>query len=457
MFYTFCCGRTKSALLWEKLIVTFFSNNEVLLMFTKRSFFIVSLGLFSLHLQATEKMTIDHLRSEAFLRCQSHFQRPTIVPIPVLDPPSAGGIESVGMTYQEELAIRSKNFLDKDDFYISPRPRAAVNSLPMDVYVDNDNSGVYVKKTWEDAQFDYTAHPIWPPIDQSALPAEGKVLTEVIFGHRSPQGDYPQLFDLRSSAYVRFAGFPPQVTGASLRLGAHGIFGKGADEANVQEDFPIIRSVYLSTLNRDTAHAYILLESELFCGAISMEMSPKNDNAEIVVDSFWYTREDFNWKNDPHTGLVAYSSMFWRNEHNAPSISGEAHDSDMMTVKYSNGKEERFPIQPPVGSLRIRDLTLNNEEIQEWILANEDRDPTHYADFYPALRETNYDKRASYNVKILASNIKTGVSLYEAAADGEYGDNIVAVSTIRQDIKKAKSPSEFIHFKYITTAFYPEK
>lgn len=429
-------------------------------MFTKKTSTIICLALFSVtHNAFAETMTIEKLREVAFQSCQKDFQRPGFSPVPVLDPPAMGGIESVGMTYQEELAIRSKNLLDKDEFYISPRPRAAVNTLPMDVYVDNDNSGNYLKKSWEDAQFDYSAPSIIPAINIADIPAEGRVLTEVILGHKSPKGDWPQLFDIRSSAYVRFAGFPPQVTGASLRLGAHRIFGKGADGANVQEDFPIIRAVYLSTKNSQTAHAYILLESDLFCGAISMDMSPKADNAEIIVDNYMYTRTDFDWKKDPHTGLVAYSSMVFRTERNAPSISGEAHDSDMLTVNYNDGTQKRITLEPPTSGLYIQDLMDGiDEEIlpTEWILANEDRDPAHYADFYPALKETNYDKRASYNVAILESNIVTGVNLYQAGADGEYGDNIVAVSTIRQDIKKAVTPADYVHFKYQSTAFYPQ-
>jgi hypothetical protein len=419
-------------------------------MIIHRSLIVLSFTLISSFAAASDQM--DKLKTEAFNRCQNPFQRPIIKPIAILDPPSSGGIESTGMTYQEELAVRSGNILDQDDFYISPRPRAAVNSLPMDVFVDNNHSGEYVKKTWEDARFDYSSSVIQPPIDPNAIPEEGKVITEIIFGHRSYKGDYPQLFDLRSSAYFRFAGFPPQVTGASLRLGAHSIFGRGAGEENLGEDFPIVRSVYLSTDNSNVGRALVVIESELFCGVADMAMSPKLETADVVVDSFWYTRKDFNWKKDPHTGLVAYSSMFWRNEHTAPTISGEAHDSDMLTVKNADGSLSRYPVQPPVNGLRIRDLGL---QPKEWILANEDRDPAHYADFFPALQETNYDKRASYSVKILESNIQTGVSLFEMATDGEYGDNIVAVSTIRQDIKKAASKNDYVHFKYQTTAFYP--
>ncbi len=412
-------------------------------------------SFFSSNFKNTEKMDIERLRSEAFSRCQSPFKAPIVEPVAILDPPKNGGADAEGMVYQEELSVRTTNLLDRDGFYFSPRPRAAVNTLPMEIFVDNDKTGFYQRKTWEDANPDYNSNQIQPPILKSAIPQAGRVLTELIIGHRSPQGDYPQLFDLRSSAYVRFAGYPPQVTGASLRLGAHKIFSLGGkDEIKPKEDFPIVRALFASVRDPKTANALVLVESGLLCGALSMDMS-EGENAEILVDSYWYTRDDFNWKEDPNTGLVVYSSMLWKTEKQTPErISDEAHDSDVLTVKSASGITDRYPLDPPLTGLRVRDLTMTSaQEPVEWTLANEDHDPSHYADFQPALGNTNYNFRASYKVTILESNIKTGVSLYEQAADGEYGDNIVAATTIRQNIKKASSVDQFIRFKYKTTAF----
>lgn len=407
-----------------------------------------------------EKMNIDALKQAAFALCQHPFKKPVIEPVPILDPPQISGTTTEGMIYQEELAVRTSNLLDKDGFYFSPRPRAAVNSIPMDIFVLSDNSQEYQRKTWENANPDYSDITIQPAINKDMIPAAGRVLTELIIGHQSPKGDYPQLFDIRSSAYVRFAGYPPQITGASLRLAAHKIFSQGANkDSPVQEDFPIVRAMFASVKTPHTANALLLVESELFCGAFDMDMT-EGDHAEIVVDSYWYTREDFDWKKDPHTGFVAYSSMLFQTEKGTPNVStDEAHDSDMLTVKYANNTEERYPLAPPASGLQIRDLTVQSEQQQpvEWILANEDLDPSHYADFAANLKDTNYNFRASYSVAILYSDIKTGVSLYEHSADGEYGDNIVAVSTIRQDIKKATSADQAIQFKYKTTAFYPNK
>ncbi len=427
---------------------------------------IVASGIFSIiigtSLQAASpqltKMDLEQLKQAAFSRCQGPYQASVIAPVPVLDPPIDGRADSVGMVYQKELAVRTTNFLDQNGFYFSPRPRAAVNKQPMDIYVDNDNQGLYQLKSWNDANPDFSASAIRPLIDKNSIPPAGRVLTELIIGHVSPKGDYPQLFDLRSSAYVRFAGFPPQVTGASLRLGAHRIFSLGAPgQTGVAEDFPVIRSLYVSAPNLTTARAYVFLESELFCGALSMEMSPFGDTATITIDSYWYTRDDFHWKKDPNTGLVAYSSMFWKREQqDSNSTTDSAHDSDTMIVKFADGTQKRVPLAPPSTGLFVDNLTNDTTPIG-WQLINEDLNPAHYADFQANLGNTNYNFRASYDVAILESNVKTGVSLYQQATDGEYGDNIVAVSTLQEDIKKATGVDQFVHFKYRTTAFYPTK
>lgn len=416
-----------------------------------------------------KKMNLNLLKKEAFARCQSPFQRPTINPVPLLDPPTdGGGPASVGMTYQEELAVRTTNFIDRDGFYFSPRPRLALNTLPMDIYFSEPASENYQPVTWEMANPDFSSPAITPPIPREQIPAAGRVLTEYVIGHLAPQGGYPQLFDVRSSAYVRFNGYSPQVSGASLRLGAHRLWSLSeglsdktefSSDADFQsgEDFPIIRSIYTSIKNSKTANALVLVESELFCAALSMDMS-EGKNASILVDSYWYTREDFSWKKEPNTGFVAYSSMLWMTEKDTPGYDqDEAHDSDTLRVRYADGREKKIDISlpDPTVKLRVHDLSDDTpgKQVTGWSLANEDINPEHYFYFESRIGPTNFYHRASYDVEVLESSIKTGVRLFEHWTDGEYLDNIVAASTIREDIKIAKSPEEAVHFKYRTTAY----
>lgn len=419
--------------------------------------------------EETLKMNMAKLRVKAFSACQKKFEKPVVLPIPVLDPPVQGGPEAIGMTFQEELEVRMSNILDRDGFYVFPKPRAALNNTPINLFIDQDGDGKYSDVKWEDANPDFSSSKIHPPIDKNQIPDFGKILTELVIGHRSPTGDYPQLFDIRSSAYVRFAGYPPQIPGASLRLGTHNLWSLSEgystktlfnDERDFSkpEDFPILRSVYISLKSPNVAKAMVIVEGNLFCGALSLEMQ-EGENSSITVDGYWYAREDYEWQKEPNTGFVAYSSMLWKTEKDTPGYDkDEAHDTDTFRVKYSDGSAQKTEVSLPNAKLRVRDFTpedSNAKQITQWELANEDRDPEHYFYFLAPLGNTNFDKRASYRVEILESTIKTGVRLYEHWTDGEYLDNIVAASTLREDIKKAQKPSDFVRFKYKTTAYFP--
>ncbi len=412
---------------------------------------------FAFQAHATDvKMDLAGLKAKAFALCQKkQYQAPKPIHVPLLDPPN-GGLEAEGMSYQEELALRTRNLLDQQGFYFSPRPRAAVNSIPMDIYVDLTNTGNYQLKTWEDAEVDYSSNIIIPPIDKNLIPPEGRVLTELVIGHVSPKGDYPQLFDLRSSAYFRFAGYPPQITGASLRLGANNIAGLGENnKPGLTEDFPVVREIYASVKTNSSAKVLVLIESDLLCGALDMEMN-EGEITNVVVDSYWFTRRDFEWKKSPNTAFIAYSSMLWKTEKQTPENNrDEAHDSDTVRVQMANGANRKISLQPTTGSeVVVRDLTSHlPSPVTSWSLANEDRTAEHYAEFQPYLGATNYPFRASYKVDVLESSIKTAVSLYMMEPDKEYKDNVVAAQVLRQDFKKAKSVRDAVHFKYRTTAY----
>jgi len=426
--------------------------------------------------EAYETVSLDDLRKRAFALCQVEFQMPATPPIPILDPPIDGNPGSVGLVYQEELAVLTDLALDKtttERTYFIVRPRLAGNKTPMEVYVKGDE-GKYQRKYWEHINLRFPSEAIHPGIDKDLIPAEGRVLSEVMIGHGTPERGYPFVFNLRSSAYVRFSPYSPQVAGASLRLAAHKLFSQGGPgETGAQEDFPIVRAVFMA-LNPDglTSNLLVLVENKLLCGALSLDFQVIDDralgkthggkdgdsHADLTVDGYWYTRENFDWQRDPHTALVAYSSMAWRMKKDVGEGNDQAHDSDYLSINYAgNKKTDRYEIYPPKQGLKINDFTAKEPNLKpsEWILANEDRDPKHYALFQPALGATNYNFRSSYKVAILESNIKTGVSLYEFATENEYGDNLVAASTIRQNIAKAKNDKDFVHFKYRTTAFFP--
>lgn len=397
-------------------------------------------------------MTMDQLRVEAFNSCQSAYAPPVIEPVPMLDPPATGNPWDIGLVYQEELSIVTATILNQHDYYFVLKPRAALNNLGMDIYLSTDGGKNFELKTWEDVNPDYSAKSIQPAIVKSDIPKAGRVLTEMIIGHSSPYGGYPQMFNVRSSAYLRFSGYK-QIQGASLRLAAHRIFGTALADNTNGEDFPIIRKVYGFAKNSEITTLYAVVENGLFCGALQMDMQAGEDSS-IMIDGYWYTREDFKWQESPNTALVAYSSMLWKTEKHTPEIvTDEAHDSDTLKIYYNNHTSYSHTLHPPETGIGV--LHFQEAPILGWSLNNEDRNPLHYQDFAPALGNTNYELRASYAVGILKSSVTTAVSSYEQATSFEYADNIVAASTIRQDIPKATSARDYVQFKYKTTSYYP--
>jgi hypothetical protein len=479
-----------------------------------------------------ERMDIARLRQIAFERCQAPYQEQDIKEVPFLDPPvkrdangdaildpntgfpQSAGPRDVGLVFQEENSIGGANFIDNSIYYFSARPRAADTKRTMEMYKADAPGGDYTRQTWDELfrrditvdgktmknfEFLYKERPgnfpIVPPIDTNQLLspqfAHARTLAELVIGHVSPEGGFPTLFSIRSGAYVRFASYPPMVQGASLRMGAHRIFGKQDIEGggDGKEDFPVVHAIF-AALRPDNVHANVmaLVENKKFCGAVDMEFDAGADTG-MVVDGYWYARDKFVAAEDGHTAFIAFSSMMLRNEDqdDTPEIKDdEAHDSDFLLVNYKGeaGKgdfhkiatkprpEDKSPAEETLDDkLSIVDFPLGggDREPSEWSLLQTDRCPEHFA-FFPRTNsiaaKDNYDKRASYRVELMESTrpdaafagrvpLRTGVRIYQFRPDGEFGDNIVAMSNLKDDIAVAPNAEQFVRFKYKVTAFYP--
>lgn len=454
---------------------------------------------------ATLSMNMLALRQKAFKLCQAPYKKLTVEPVPEIDPPPEGiGIDGLGLTYQEESMVQTKTSLSKDNFYLKARPRLAGNNWPMDVFIDYQNSGRYTQLTWEDAepdfsvespQFDSKGNPrpplkITPTVDPQKLPKAAKVLTELTVGHLDKNGGWPGFFVIRSNGYIRFAGLGEgQRMGSSMRLGAHRIWRIGEKTKDqsyypqaedpalfTTEDFPRIRELYANIINKDTAELLILIEGELFCSALKVNIHP-GENTNLVVDGHWYFRNDYDFRKDPNTALIAYSSMMYQNEFHTPEDStDEAHDSDTLRVQFSDGSTAAYPVLAPPNQseeLYVNDISaLRGKNVMSWALANEDRDPNHYMHFDryidemikdPATGEVTklikngYYPRVSYRVDILNTSVDVGLRLYAHSPQFEWADNVVGASTIRQNIPKSKSVKDSVHFKYQTTSYFPRE
>lgn len=529
-------------------------------------------------------MNIGMLRQAAFQRCQTPtFAAPKPASIPDLDPPTfnshgvelhylpngllapedgngnypADSVKGPGIDYTEEGLIQTSHDLYADqDFFFRSRPRAALNTLPVQLFVQRAGAATYESMTWEMAAFDYSNPGIQPPIDVTKLPAAGQVLTKLLVGHKAPSGGFPQIFDYGSTGYLRFQGYS-QVPGASFRTaGAHNVFGTefvnpSTNESTPEEDFGVLEAVFFSVKNGQTTNVLALVEGGLFCGAFDINLTPGEESV-VDVDSYWYTRRDFNWQKEPNTGFVAYSSMYFQGVH--PAADGHhdeytdaAHDSDTLIVNYQDNSRKVVPIElptlyskvynppgvgttsfqigltpassaglfqigqtvevwsqvaggdarssdgtkkswkilatnPPVGTLtlegsrtsaatitggdilfvrgqRLLDKDASGQDsgklVKGFLLENVDRNPTNYTYYRLALKDSSYEYRSSYGVEILESNVKTGVNLIAHIPNKEYLDNIVAFSTLRQNLPKSRSADDFSHFHYKTWSCNP--
>lgn len=401
-------------------------------------------------------ITFDDVIRESFLLSQQEYNAPVIQDIPVLDPPVDGRFESKGLTFQESNKIKCQNLIDKLQTYAYARPRASLDKLRFRVYVDENNDGTYELKTYADANPDYSSSEIQPPIETELLPIAGKVLSRFIVGHLqhyNSKDEYPQFFDFSAVGYVRFNGFMPQTVGSSYRIALHNVF-------DTNEDFPRFREIYFRADSNIVSNLMAIVDSEGFTGAVNMDLTPAEETIMCVMTKF-FPRRDIKIADESNTGLVGYSSMFWKNEEDTPEDSNdEAHDCDILVVGYDrNGdgivdiiKEKAIEIPASIGDVNTTDFgTLQDGNQIYFALENRDLDMSHYLKY----KDAHYENRSSYSIQIISSDVNVSLILYEAYTDCEYNDNIVINLAIKNDLRDANSVDDAVSIEYITKAYFP--
>ena len=401
-------------------------------------------------------MDLATLGEKAFELTRTPFLRPEPQLVAALDPPPGGGRDCVGLTYQEYLGIETTNVLDQDLSYLRPEVRGGANKIPLQLWVDEDQDGVYQRKTYEDANPDYSSSEIRPPINPALIPIAGQAISGVAVGHEQPGHGFPQFLDVVAEGYARFNGHSPMLVGSSTRLvGAHNVF-------SPDEDFPIIRELYVTTTDTETANLLALVDSEGFTGAVSMDLVP-GPETEIRVDAIWFPRRDIFVASEPETGVLGYSSQFWKDERDtSDDDTDEAHDVDTLVVVLDttgDGRADKIVergINNPdeVGQILVTDFSPPpGGRVHAFALENRDRNPQHYSTY----AEAAYSSRASYGVEWVASDIPLGLHLYEQYTDREHNDNVVFLATIQQDLHQAETFEDGIHVEYVTKAFFPDQ
>ena len=406
----------------------------------------------------TKTITFTDVTQDAFNLKQSVYEVPTVIDIPELDPPIDGNPGSLGLVFQESNAITSSSLIDQFPWYAYARPRAALDKLSFQIYVDDNNDGTYNPKTYADANPNYSNLIIQPLINVELLPLAGKVLSRFVIGHYQQGQGYPQFFDFNANGYAKFNGFVPQTVGSSYRVALHNVFDLNYENLpKLKEDFPRFKEIYFRIFNSTTSNLIGLVDSEGFTGAIDIDLSPGEESTMDVSANF-FPRRNILISQEPHTGLVGYSTMFWKNEDDTPASStDEAHDCDIIVVGYDrdgNGIIDKI-IEHDIDNpqvLTITDFsTLQTGNQLYFALENRDRDPSHYSSYSSAYYET----RSSYSIQLISSDIPLSMVLYESPTDSEYNDNIVINLVVKQNLLEAYSINDAVTVEYTTKAYFP--
>ncbi len=395
--------------------------------------------------------TFAELAQEAFLLAAQPFTPVVIEDIPVLDPPVDGRLESEGLVFEEINRITVEELVDDPplETYALARPRASLDRLRFRVHTDADRDGTYDLKTYADAAPNYGNEIIEPPIDTALLPIAGKVLTRLVVGHSEPGNGAPQFFDFGASGYSRFNGFS-QINGSSHRIAAHNVF----DPA---EDFPRYREVYFAIEDAATSNLKALIDAEGFTGAADIDLTPGEESVMAVRAAF-YPRRPILVADEPYTGFVAYSSMFWKDEDDTPEDStDEAHDVDLVVVGYDTDGDggvdliREHPVENPAAVV-VTDFGADQPGEQIYVaLENRDRDPAHYATYSSA----DYHLRSSYSIEMRSSDVPWSVILHETPTSSEFFDNVALHLAMAEDLAPAASSAEAIAVEYLTRAYFP--
>lgn len=384
-----------------------------------------------------ENLILEDLIQEAKDLARRPYQPVQIRPIPVLDPPVDGRPESQGLVYQEYLAIKGDKFLDDGKWWAEARPRGSQNRYPLRIFMYDQNNRQYREVKYELDKYDYSSPIIQPPIEE--VPEEGRYITALDLGHILVAGKFPQFFTIGGDGYMRFVPLAEgREMGASFRVAGHNVTWSKSRGSPRDEDFPIVRKIYLKKISETEMGLLALIDSEGFTGVMDMKIKP-GDETRMLVNARFFPRRDILVREEPNTGFAAFSSMFFLGERHTPwRDDDEAHDSDYLVVRYDDGKVFEKALDRPVRpDVYVFDYGRVDARVRSFSLQQRDRNPAHYR----AFPTSDYTSRPSFDLDLIYSSIPLKVKLYEIYTDNEYIDNIVVLLAIDQDLRQGQEIS----------------
>ncbi|MDP3789957.1 MAG: glucan biosynthesis protein, partial [Candidatus Omnitrophota bacterium] len=318
-------------------------------------------------------------------------------------PPEAVPQPIKAATYDQYQKILPQRVFNNGMWKVESKPTGAASSLynqPIKLYL------------WDGASKTYRQ------VMYRASEDVGKV---TIYHKMKGRSIPPEILTFNGSGYVRFSAEPQLTMGATMRIGAH-----NAGEKN--EEFPRVTEARVRALS-DSAYEIILtMDSEIYSGTVNIKLTP-GKRTTTHVEASYKMKRDVDVSKEKNTGFLALSSMYGVH----PATKTVVHDTDMITVKYSDGTIGTRQLTNPTQRMSVS-LDKPGSRISAFSLEQKDRDPSHYKD-----RAAKYYARSSYGVRIDSSSIPLGLMLNIDPTESDNSDNVYPVLVAKNNLRAGQT------------------
>ncbi len=351
------------------------------------------------------------------------------VDIPVLDPPPDGDINAPGLVFEEYNCIGGDKYFDNGIWAFISLPRGNVYRQPLEIW--NRNVDPWSSLPYDYSEYNYTSSCITPSLPVP-IPSDGQYLAGLNVIHKEDGlSSWPQILVINGDGYLRLTAEPPRTFGTSYRLATHNV-----GSTIPAEDFPIIVKTATKISDEDKSDLSFLIDSEAFTGVLTSTLTPGVESSMDVRGTF-IMRRNLSFSDEPHSGFVGMSSLFWKGEADTPSIQNdEAHDADILIIGYSDGSKTEYPLYSHFSGdpIIVSFSPHQGKKITSFTLEQRDREQSHYSAYASAVYET----RVSLSIERIESSIPFQVTLHIFPTTSEYHDNIVAHLALVENLNKGQ-------------------
>ncbi|MDO8535724.1 MAG: glucan biosynthesis protein, partial [Candidatus Omnitrophota bacterium] len=335
---------------------------------------------------------------------------PAVIAKPVVSAPQteakkeAAALQPIkAATHDQYQKIPSQRVFNNGIWKVESKPTGAVSSLykePIKLYVWDGASKTY-KQVMYGASEDVGKVTIYHKMKGRAIP--------------------PEILTFNGSGYVRFSAEPSLMMGATMRIGAH-----NAGAPN--EEFPRVTEARVKALSNSAYEIILTVDSEIYSGTVNIKLTP-GKTTTTHVEAAYKMKRDVDVSKEKNTGFLAFSSMYGLYSRTKSSAKSVVHDTDLITVKYSDGTTSARALVNPAKRMSVG-LDKPGSRISGFSLEQKDRNPASYKD-----RAAKYYARCSYGVKIASSNIPIGLMLNIDPTETDNSDNVYPVLTAKNNLK----------------------